>query len=102
MTALTAEQLAAVLRARADWLDREYVDTPRPYITREQFRAAAAKLEEGAGLVTEVERLRATVIRICDEFEDATYDLNDGGQSRDRKNLIVECRRAALPEEPAQ
>lgn len=56
---MSERELAAALKARADWLDLPRdVEAPRPYITREQFRAAATKLCEHASLVAEVERLR--------------------------------------------
>lgn len=39
-----------------------------------------------------VAELVEALTRLCDEFEDATYDMNDGSQSKERKSLIVECR----------
>lgn len=53
-------RLAEALRVRADWLDLPCdVEAPRPYIAREQFRAAADRLDERTSLIAEVERLRA-------------------------------------------
>lgn len=50
--------LAAVLRARADWLSLPINDpTPRPEISREQFNTAADKLDELADAKTRLEDL---------------------------------------------
>ena len=59
--------LAKVLRARADWLDLPSVaQVPRPYISREQFRAAADLLEHKERLTADLlEALKAA----ADQFE---------------------------------
>lgn len=61
------------------------------------LKAAAAAItrlraQPDRAAVVEAETLRNAVRKLCDEFEGATYDMNDGSQSKDRKSLIAECR----------
>lgn len=53
-----------------------------------------------ARLIAAAPDLLDAVLKLCDEFEDATYDTNSGGQSKHRKNLIVECRTIAKATQP--
>lgn len=94
---ITTEQLAEALRARADWLDLPRdVETPRPYISRQQFRAAAAKLDEIPSLIAEVERLREAL----HDIEGKCADTIGGRINYRAGDLQIIARRALLPEEP--
>ena len=46
-----------------------------------------------------VAKLEATLSTMVEEFEDATYDMNDGSQSPYRRGLCADARAALTPKE---
>lgn len=92
--------ILARLRKEAAWQVDHYDGAP----CSELLIAAADTIErllsssKAEGEMRErVEKLEAVLRTMVEEFEDATYDMNDGSQSPYRRGLCADARAALSP-----